>query len=224
MRKENKIKTIVKAFTEDADVSEEVLKHRRDICKGCPFNSDNVKDFNLGFIDKARKKVLKGKPFCTACGCQIEEKTSRGIEECGLATKGKKPKWNRVSIETLDKLDLDIVNNSYKDVNIKISNNNKFFEVDYGEINKKGIKGIELLFKSKSSKEFDLKYIKASCNVCTYLNSVKLNYTTYKITINLNTSLLNGDFSKNVYFGYKIGDDYKKNKIVLKGKIKEDEL
>ncbi|MCA9749977.1 MAG: hypothetical protein KC414_12785 [Romboutsia sp.] len=220
MEKVGKVKTIVKAFTEKSDINDEILEFRRSICGGCEFNSENVDTKKMSFIEQARKKVLNGEPFCTACGCQINEKTSRGTEECGLAEKGLVPKWNRVKLETVSKIEVDIINNSYKQVNIDLSVDKKSFVIQYGEIESNKIEEIELLIKAKEGKHLEMKYFTPSCGACTSSSYIKIDKNTYKVKLELNTAKLNDVFSKNVYFAYNIGTQYRKNRIQLKGKIK----
>lgn len=83
MEKVGKIQTIVRAFTQKSNIDENILRKRREICSSCPLNSLNKE--KTGVFEEIRKTVVK-KPFCTACGCQIEQKTASETEVCGAVT------------------------------------------------------------------------------------------------------------------------------------------
>lgn len=220
MKKISKAKTIVRAFTQDSDIDPIILEKRRSICSICPHNSENTDQKELGLIDKARKKLLKDEPFCIACGCQINEKTTQETEECGLAEKGLPPKWNRVKIETVDKIEIDIINKSPEIINMDLSKDDKFFVFDFGEINKEDNQSFEVILKTKDNYTLEVKYFTPSCNSCTSSTCERIDSFSYSAKVKLNTDKLSGKFAKNIYFAYTVRGKYKKNRIKMIGIVK----
>ena len=133
MEKIGKIKTIVRAFTQKSNIDPDVLKKRRERCATCPLNSLNKE--KTGVFEEIRKAVIS-KPFCTACGCQIEQKTASETEVCGAVYLGQKPKWNRIKIETMKNTDINVINLSEDKVNLDLSIDGTHFVIECGEVNK----------------------------------------------------------------------------------------
>ena len=199
MKEISKFKRIFSGFvTKDYQVSGEIFDYRMSICKTCEYNSDNVSDNELSFVNKARKEVLKGKPFCTACGCQLKEKLSLAVEECGAVSVGEKPRWNKILIQTKDKNDLNIVNKS-NDVRITVKD--KYFDFYVGEKEYGTIFDIYIMIFNEQIRSID--YIKQGCCGCTTLDmkDLGLRHKEVKITIDTN-KVRKGKFSKNVFIGY----------------------
>lgn len=73
----------------------EVLK-RRDVCKGCPFIDKEGKGENI---------VIKGKPGCGICGCNIYELTACISCDCSYE---ESPKWKALNIKNPYKVETDI--------------------------------------------------------------------------------------------------------------------
>lgn len=218
MKKVNKILTIAKSITTEPDVSKEILNYRREICNTCDFNSNNTLNEDLDTLGKARKKLLKDKPFCTACGCQINEKTSRSTEECGLSEKGIRPKWKRITLETSSRMDLNLINKSIEDIDIDLTIDNRHFKIDYGEINKGSVKEVEFLIQSKSGVKFDLTKFRPSCGSCTKASYERVDNKTYRATVLLNTSnMISGTFKKTIYLTYYLNNVSQKCEIKLQG-------
>lgn len=88
-----KIRAIYRGFFKEPDVTSDILAERRSICDTCEYNSKNIAG-QLSLINMMKKKL--NKPFCTACGCFIHEKTKVASEVCGLEEQGLEPKWNAV--------------------------------------------------------------------------------------------------------------------------------
>lgn len=133
MEKVGKIQTIVRAFTQKSNIDENILRKRREICSSCPLNSLNKE--KTGVFEEIRKTVVK-KPFCTACGCQIEQKTASETEVCGAVYLGQKPKWNRIKVETMKKTDINVINLSEDKMNLDLSIDGSHFVAECGEIDK----------------------------------------------------------------------------------------
>lgn len=127
MKQESKIKRIFQAFTEESDLSEDLVKFRREICENCPFNTKNIKDTDLTLLQRQKKSIEN---FCVKCGCFIDKKTSRSSEACGLEDVGEKPKWNRIFLKTASQNDLNLRNISHTICNLKISDLKDNFELD----------------------------------------------------------------------------------------------
>ena len=135
MKKVDKTQTIIRAFTTESDIDKDLLKYREKICGGCEFNSENMTEESLGLFSKMRKKTLgESNPFCTACGCQINEKIRQETEECGLVYKGLPPKWNRIKLETIGNSDLDIINKSVYYMNVDLTVDGENYVLYFGEI------------------------------------------------------------------------------------------
>lgn len=217
MEKVGNLETIKRAFLEDSDIDKKVLEDRRAICNGCEFNSLNINDEGLTLVQKARKKLHKD-PFCTACGCQILEKTTQETEECGLASVGKTPKWFRVKLETVGRFDLDIINNSIDKMNIDLTTDKKYYQIDIGKVQSNKDSEIEFLVKSKSNVVLKMVHVTPSCGSCTNSSFEIIDDNTVKINLSLNLEEIPlGKFSKNLYLGYDLRDDYKQNVIKITG-------
>ncbi len=211
MEEISKFEKIFSGFvTKDYQVTDKVFEYRMNICKTCEYNSDNVPDKDLSFVNKARKEVLKGKPFCTACGCQLKEKLRLGVEECGASSIGEKPRWNKILIQTKDKNDLNIANKS-KDVHIFVKDN--YFDFYVGNKEFGTIFDIEIVLFNDNIKSID--YIKQGCGGCTTLDIKNLGdtYKSVKITIDTNR-IKKGKFSKNVFIGYSLKDGKTKSTYI----------
>lgn len=218
MEKVNKLTTITRAFTQESTIDEKILENRREICFGCEFNSINVPQEKLTFIDKARKKTLgENNPFCTACGCQIKEKTAQETEECGAVSKGIPAKWFRVKLETVDKLDLNFINKSVDLVNLDLDKRGRYYGIYFGNTSNT-VKLVKILIESKIGTTFDIDYINPSCNSCTEVEFKKINDNTYEVDIELNLPIINANsFTKNIYFAYNINKETKRGVIKLIG-------
>ena len=218
MEKIGKIKTIARAFTTDSNIDEVILLERRKICEECPLNSNNIKESDLNLIDKIKKRTSGDNHFCVACGCFINEKTSQETEECGLGEKGDTPKWFRVKLETTDRLEIDIINDSHNKTKLDLTADSKAFEFDYGEINKDSNLTISFKIKSKIGINLDLASVTPSCGSCTESEFEKEDDNTYNVKVTLAYDQLPYDrFSKNLYLGYYIRSKYIKNVIKLIG-------
>lgn len=192
MKKENKILTIVKAFAGSQNIPQEVKNERLKICDGCIYNSKNadtsvvgsVRDWSMGH-------------FCTACGCQIKEKTSVPYEECGLGSIGKKPLWNRLGIVTSNSSDFDIFIEE-SEYRLDLINDVLVIECydvlqDYLEIN--------LVLKKKRE---DIEYIMFSTG-CASCSSIQEEYEgdLCKVRIIIDTTVLvNEPLHKNFHIDY----------------------
>lgn len=127
MKQESKIKRIFQAFTEESDLDEKTVEIRRAICESCPFNSKNAKDEDMSLLQR-QKKVMGD--FCLKCGCFINKKTARASEACGMEDVGLKPFWNRVMLKTTGETDLDIMNLTPENTNLKLSDMKDCYELD----------------------------------------------------------------------------------------------
>lgn len=99
----NKIGKILMSRIKPKDTAKDWIKERKEICRTCPFNTDNIADKSftdnikiranqvLNFI--LRRKVTE-EATCTACGCMLIFKTAEEDEYCP------KNKWNRHGIES----------------------------------------------------------------------------------------------------------------------------
>lgn len=215
MKQESKIKRIYQAFTEGADISEEAIQKRRDICSTCPFNSNVSTDMTL--LQKQKKALLsENNPFCTACGCQINEKTSRGSEACGLEEKGRTPKWNRINLKTVGENELDVENLSPNIANISINYLKDGFKVQFTE---NIVIGQPIVFKLKIDRDFGFN-VYCSC----LSETKKLENNVLQIQINTN-GFSEGELLKTVEVLYKNhANKITMNKITLKGNIVNGKL
>lgn len=227
MDKLSKTKTIVRAFTQKSDIDEEIRKLRASICSICPYNSNNATNDLMSIDQVIRKKLTPiSKPFCVACDCQINEKISQETEECGLGQIGKRPKWNRLRVETVDKSDLDLINLNPLTANVDLITQRRCYLIDFGKIERGTDVEFEFLLKSKEQFLYDLTYFYPSCGTCTEATYEKINNTTNKCYIKLDlTEFKIGEFDKKLYFGYSYKDKTKRVLIRLVGeKIENNEL
>lgn len=222
MKKVNKAEIIRRAFFSKMNMDVEEIERRRGICETCPFNSKHVPTKNMSFINKARKKTLKNEPFCTACNCQIKEKTASPLDECGLVEKGEPPKWNRIILETTDKKEIKIVNKSPKVVNVDITKDGDSFEVDFGEVHKLSDGNFKLELTVKEGLELDVVFANPSCKSCTTVTYIKESKS--KTTLNGKvdfSKMLIGTLQKYIYLNYDVNGKNVNNTIKLIGEIKE---
>jgi hypothetical protein len=100
-----KIKTIVKAFTEPLPIGKDWYEKRMEICNACDKNTKNIPKGGLSFTDEMKKEfaVCPEGDHCTACGCCTHRKASQKTETCGLVELGLEPKW--VALELPSKSD-----------------------------------------------------------------------------------------------------------------------
>lgn len=219
MRKISKIETIASAFLSDPNVSSKILNKRREVCGSCDLNSDNVPDKNLGLVEKVRKKTKK--PFCTACGCQIFEKTTRGTEECGAVSKNLEPRWNRVIVRTINRYDLDLYSLSPDIINIDLSDDGSHYVINTGQVSVENNLSFSFLLRGKPNLDIDIFHFKPSCGSCTNFEINKTKNNTYKVDIELNLkSILDSEFSKPIYLSYNVNGTVKKSVIKIIGKTK----
>lgn len=217
MEKVGNLETIKRAFLDESNIDKEVLEKRREICNTCEYNSLNIDEKELTLVQKARKKLHKD-PFCTACGCQILEKTSQETEECGLAGVGKTPKWFRVKLETVSRMDLDIINQSINKMNIDLTPDKKYYQIDLGRVKMDVDSEIQFLLKSKSNFKMIMNHVTPSCGSCTNSSFKTLDDNTVQVNLSLNLQEIPfGKFTKNVYLGYDLRNDYKQNVIKITG-------
>lgn len=221
MKKLNKAEIIRRAFFSKMKMDVEEVERRRSICETCPFNSKHVSSKNMSFINKARKKTLKNEPFCTVCNCQIKEKTASPLDECGLVEKGETPKWNRIILETTDKKEISIVNKSPKIINLDITKDGDFFQVDFGEVHKLSDGNFELELTVKEGVELDVVFANPSCKSCTTAEFIKqgVDKTTLKVKVDF-SKLLIGNLQKYIYLNYDVNGKNINNTLKLIGEIK----
>jgi hypothetical protein len=105
-------------------VDEAWYQERIAICAPCEYNSKNVPEEDLTFLDK---RLCGSGPRCTACGCCTDLKTSVKTESCGLTVLGKQPKW--VALEVEGEENVSIVNT---DTTVKTTRAGKEFLIDFG--------------------------------------------------------------------------------------------
>lgn len=223
MEKVGKIQTIFRAFTQKSNIDPEILKKRREICDSCPLNSLNKEKAKL--FEEIRKTVIK-KPFCTACGCQIEQKTASITEVCGAVYLGLKPKWNRIKVETMKKTDINIINLSTDKMNIDLSVEGDHFVAECGEIDKFRKHTYEIIVEGKEE-EYELYNPEPGCHFCTTVERKKpsmligggkeeqevKNQDILKITFDLQSEEQGVGTTKNVYLAYKSSEGTKRTRI-----------
>lgn len=100
-----KVKTIIKAFTEPLPVGKDWFEKRMEICNACERNTKNIPKGELSFADEMKKEfaVCPEGDHCTACGCCTHRKAGQKTETCGLIELGLEPKW--VALEIPSKVD-----------------------------------------------------------------------------------------------------------------------
>ncbi len=69
------------------EVIEQVSQERLEICKGCPFQSENMK--------AAGHNILRTDVHCTKCGCPLAAKTKSLSSSCPLSP----PLWSAVTTD-----------------------------------------------------------------------------------------------------------------------------
>lgn len=221
MEKVGKIKTIYRAFTQKSNIDPEILKRRREICASCPLNSLNKE--KKGVFEEIRSTIVS-KPFCTACGCQIEQKTATETECCGAVYLGQKPKWNRIKLETMNKTDINIINLSEEKANIDLALEGDHFVVECGEVDKYAPQSYSLILEGKEE-EYKLFSAEPGCPFCTTIERSKptdengqeiKNQDKLDITFNLTAEAQGVGVSKQVYLAYNSSEGTKRTRIEFK--------
>ena len=210
MKQENKVKRIFQAFTEESDLSDDIVKQRREICNGCIFNSRNADEETMSLMQRQKKRLGD---FCLKCGCFTHKKTSRASEACGMEDVGLKPLWNRVLLKTVDDTDLDIKNLSPDICNLKISDLKENYELDFYTFEKidQPIL-IEILDK-------DLETIKLSpyCD-CVTVSKKSEDDLIYEIIVDTSKFERGGNVIKTIEIKYTKNKKNYTSKILIKGK------
>lgn len=223
MRQKSKIKTIIDAFSGKVDVTPEQWEYRLEKCGDCELNSINVDNRDLTLVEVSRKKLFPHKPFCRGCGCNIDEKTSQATEECGASYMGEPLRWNRLKLETTDNTSFNIYNQSDELVNIRLSEDGKFYEIDYGTIKRNTVVKIAFQIFVDDKDKLDIEYFKPSCGPCTTSTCEKVSDTHYNCEVILDTGKLGASptFAKRIWVKYGInGSNYQRVKISLMGGAK----
>lgn len=223
MRQKSKIKNIVDSFSGKVDVTPEQWEYRLKECEVCPFNSINTDNKELTLIEVSRKNLFPNKPFCRGCGCNIDEKTSQATEQCAAGKFDQPLRWNRLKVEITDKTGFNIFNNTSDLVNISLSGDGKYYEIDYGTVDREFDSEINFQLFVSSQDKLDIEYFKPSCGACTTSSCEKVSDTHYNCSVVLKVSKTGKgkEFSKRIWVKYKINQGkYSRVKIELKGKIK----
>lgn len=228
MKQQNKLITILKAFTGKVDVTEEQWKERLTECTGCEYLSTNTPDKNLSLVEKVRKNGFPYKPFCTLCGCNVDEKTSQATEECAAGKKGEPLRWNRLRLEPTEATKFNILNKSPQYVNLGFTNNKKGYQIDFGEVERSFEEKISFDIYVDKAKKIDIHTFKPSCGSCTSATHKRISDDAYACEMVLKIANVGkgNSFVKAININYSIDDSDKSLvKIELIGKIKkEDEL
>lgn len=208
MEKVGKIKTIYRAFTKQSDIDPKILEKRREICNSCDFNSKNKED--KGLFNEIRSNVIK-EPFCTACGCQIKQKTASETEVCGAVYFDLKPKWNRIKVETMDKTDLNIINLSPDKINVDLDVSGEHFVIDCGEVDMFSTHAYKILVEGKEE-GYKLLVAEPSCHFCTTVEreTQDAKRDVLNVTFNLSAETQGVGVSKNVFLFYDSSQGRKK--------------
>ena len=207
MKQENKIKRIFQAFTEDSDLSDEIVQKRKSICNSCPFNSKNTKDEDMSLLQR-QKRVMGD--FCLKCGCFITKKVSRASEACGMEDVGLKPFWNRVYLKTTGETDLDITNLTPDETNLKVSEMKDSYELDMYSF-KKDLKPIVIEINS------DVKNIKLT-PYCDCISVTQVSDKVFSITLNVDEFKEERNVIKTIEISYRKEQKHYTTKILIKGK------
>lgn len=201
MEKKSKLKTIYDAFTQEADVSQELYNERLEICNACEYNTANKASEDIGMADKLKMSTIcKGSEVCTACGCCILVKIGQKTTECGLAEKGLTPKWNAVKIETSKDSDLNIEILDKSALTIDLESNTNIFEVNAGDVTSTVL---EIKLEITRTKGLKISTIKPACQ-CTVPVSEQIDENTVRVVAKVNTTGFgrNARFSKSITVHY----------------------
>lgn len=192
MEKESKLFTIFKAFTGNQTISEDIQKKRLEICGSCPYNSKNA---DISLLGNGRRKVMGD--YCTACGCQLKEKTSVPYEECGLGSIGKKPLWNRLSLITSSASDFNVF---IEETDYRLDLAGDVIKVNCYDV-LQDILIINLLLEKKRE-DIDFISFKAGCVLCSSISN-EIEGDLCRIHIEIDTSILMDEhIEKNFYIDY----------------------
>ena len=210
MKDIGKLRKIYEGFFGEG-VIDEVANMRREICKVCPYNSEN--DKSMCTFDKFRKTFTA--PFCTICKCQIFEKTRSPHEKCAMyQLEGGVSKWNRIKFETMDKNDLNFINiNPKKDYDISLINNK--FVIDYGMVQSAETVEVDFFLEYKGDLSFTLVDVVRSCGCQVIDYEFKENGINVHLEISTSDAIQGFNY-KDIDIVYRLGDEQKVQGVSVK--------
>lgn len=213
-----KVKTIVKAFTEPLPIGEAWYEERMGICNACERNTKNMEQEALAALDRIKLTVglCPEGDHCTACGCCTHRKASQKSEACGMVDLGLPPKWTALTVTT--NLDKKITAENLTPTVGRLMIADKKILYDLGEsANERHDFSIGL----SRSGHFKIKSITAACG-CTVAVSEETGENAHKISITLTVkSLKPGNTTlKNLTVHY-YGDSAKAEELPIQIKFKK---
>ena len=215
MKKQSKVKTVLKAKFSNNTPIEDWHLERLDKCNACPFNTKNKEELDTS--DLAMISLNLGKDTCSLCGCAVEDKTAVKGEACAKENTPSigAPEWNRIEIKTSSSDKIDILN-SDSEYNIDLISGN--VNVFLGDIEKSTDYKFSLTLSPK--KDYKVKDVKveAGCS-CTTTDILEEEGGT-KISINYKSGKSIGKVVKNSTVKYKVGTKEFLFKVIVRGTIK----
>lgn len=212
-----RVRTIYRAFFKKSKINKDTLEHRREMCRRCPFNSDNSSTTSLGWFKALRKRFMV-KPFCTMCGCFIKEKTASMTEACALEDQGMDPMWYRVFLETLNKNNMNLVNKSEKLVNPRITEDGTII-LDYGKIKRSALADIDVSLEVGEGLDLKITNCSYGCSACMRVTYHKTDINKYNAHIWINWERIQYKFRKPIVVTYKVNKKEYKQAIEVIGEI-----
>lgn len=205
MEKISKTRVILRAFSGQNQLPEDITEKRREACKTCPFNSANIDEKSL--LEKWREKVL-GEPFCTLCGCNVKEKTTQPTEYCALRDNGQNPLWNSIILETKSSRDINVLNHNPELLSLDYDPKIAAVILDFGIVSRKDYKNSQFDHDFAFSMICDsfpiieIVEIDKSCG-CTTPKHSAMPDNEFKIEVGLQFDLIGAkDFSKSLTIKY----------------------
>lgn len=106
-------------------------RRRLEACGSCPRNTRNMSWLKTPI--KAKLQALTGKPTCSVCGCFLKQKAWMRTETCPLAEVGERPRWEALSVVTVDKNAFDIDTDD-ESLGLSLSEDGHAFVVDVHDV------------------------------------------------------------------------------------------
>ena len=107
-------------------------RRRLEACESCPRNTRNMRWRDVPL--KAKLQALTGRWACSICGCFLREKAWMRTESCPLAEVGETPRWEALSVVTVDRSAFDIDTDD-ESIGLSLSDDGHAFVVDVHDVN-----------------------------------------------------------------------------------------
>lgn len=174
----SKASQIWEGWTEKPKTDQPWFQERLRKCAPCEYSSAN-KELNL--LQRTKEKAF-GEHYCMACGCPFSKKLSVKRAACGKVELGLEPEWLPLAIEG-DSIARGTILENPGTEPYTISNNNGFYNLDFGNIDEESI---DVDFELFVPIQYKLITTVTPC-VCTHVSIKELGRGKYRIIGKIST-------------------------------------